>query len=139
MKQILILAADLVHCALLKWGHYSDQYATWLVQKVAALADAEATLGELAQQLDVCRYEDRRDLFSKIHEDLRVHIAKTSGEPIAPQHASLYEVYRVRYAVDPAMVALLAKHGRLKCGVVAYDFASSAPRTICECPGCSPR
>lgn len=139
MKQILILAADLVHCSLLKWGQWSDQYATWLVQKIAALVDAEATLGEWAQRLDVCKYEDRRDLFHKIHEDLRVRIVRASDEPTSAKEVSLYEVYCARYTVDSTMVTMIAKHGRLRCGVVAYDFAGSAPRTVCECPGCAPR
>lgn len=139
MKQILILAADLVHCSLLKWGHHSSMYATWLVQKIAALTGAESTLGEWAQQLDVCSYEDRRELFTKIHDDLRMRIVQANDEPTSAKEVLLYEVYRVRYAVDPTMVALTAKHGRLRCGVVAYDFAGSAPRTVCECPGCAPR
>jgi hypothetical protein len=142
MKQLLILASDLVHCAILKWGHYSDQYATWYVQKLAALLSAEDTLGEWAQRLDVCRYEERRELFSKIFDDLHVRIAacpESDPPKRAARFASLYEVYRVRYTVDPTYAAMVAKLGRLKCGVVAYDFACAAGRTVCECTGCVPR
>ena len=140
MKQLLILASDLVHCAILKWGHYADQHATWYVQKLAALINAEDTLGEWAQQLDCCLYKDRRELFCKIFDDLRARIAACpENEP--PKHvarlAALYNVYRLRYPVDPAHVAMVAKFGRLKCGIVAYDFCNAKGRTICECKGCS--
>lgn len=142
MKQLLILASDLVHCALLKWGHYSEQYATWYVQKLAALLSAEDTLGEWAHRLDVCRYEDRREIFCKIFDDLHVRIATCpESEPPnrAARFAALYKIYRARYPVDPAHVAMVAKFGRLRCGVVAYDFCSAKGRTVCECTGCAPR
>jgi hypothetical protein len=142
MKQLLILASDLVHCAILKWGHYSDQYATWYVQKLAALLSAEDTLGEWTQRLDVCRHEDRRELFCKIFDDLHVRIATCLEGDLsesATRFAALYDVYRLRYPVDPAHVAMVAKFGRLKCGVVAYDFCSAHSRTVCECPACAPR
>jgi hypothetical protein len=141
MKQLLILASDLVHCAILKWGHYSDQYATWLVQKLAALLNAEDTLGEWAQRLDVCRYEERREIFCKIFYDLRVRIVacpENESPKRAARLAALYDVYRVRYPVGSAYVAMVAKFGRHKCGVVAYDFCLAKGSANCECKGCAP-
>jgi hypothetical protein len=141
MKQLLILASDLVHCAIIKWGHYADQYATWYVQKLAALINAEDTLGEWAQRLDVYRYEERRELFSKIFDDLHLRIAacpENDPPKRAARFAALYEIYSTWYPVDHGHVAMVAKFGRLKCGVVAYDFCGAKGRTICECKGCNP-
>lgn len=138
MKPLLILASDLVHCVLLKWGSLSEQYATWYVQKLAALLDAEDTLGEWAQRLDVCRYEERREIFCKIFDDLHIRIARCESDEMTPRFAKLYEIYRVRYPVDPAHVAMVAKFGRVKCGAVAYNFGTAKGCSICECKGCRP-
>jgi hypothetical protein len=139
MKPLLILAADLVHCALLGRGHWSSHSAAYIASKLAALLCAEDTLGTWAHRLDSCRHEERRELLQKIFDDLRVRIAQTPDEHMSPDIAKLFDVYRERYPVEPAHVAMVAKFGRLQCGVVAYSFCDAKARSLCECVACAPR